>query len=471
MNKKKISLVGFMSFLILAIVIGLSKPFQPELSSQGHFILMMLLITIGLWIFKPRDIPFSISSGLFMASLLILDVPANIVFAGFSGTAVWTLIAALFFGFVLAKTGLGKRIAYFGIKNTHLSYAGLLTMWAIIGVVLSILTPSITVRIVIVTPIALNCVNICKLSKGSKGRSLVLLTAWAMALIPGTGWLTGSLTGPILSGFFASVPGLGAIEFSDWARVSLLPMSIISVLTVIGGYIVLKPSEPLSLSRDVFIEEYKKLGSISKDEKITGAILIATFIMFVSNSWHGIPDAATCLIAWFLLSLAGIIKGKEVSTGINWDLVIFVGAGMGFGAIFEYAGISKWMSLILVDALKPISASPWLFVYIVLILMFIWRFVDIAVFVPTQAIVVAILPQVSQAYGINPLVWVPLLCIAMNAFFLSYQNMFVLVAEANMEGQGWTPKHLAQYGSVYFVASMITMLVAIPYWISIGMFS
>ena len=436
MSKKKISLAGFIVFLILAIVIGLSKPFQPELGSQGHLILMMLLITIGLWIFKPRDIPFSISSGLFMASLLVLKVPANIVFAGFSGTAVWTLISALFFGFVLAKTGLGKRIAYFGMKNTRLSYAGLLIMWVLIGVVLSILTPSITVRIVIVTPIALNCVNICKLPKGSKGRSLVLLTAWAMALIPGTGWLTGSLAGPILSGFYASVPGLATIEFSAWAKVSLLPIAIISLLTVIGGYIVLKPSEPLNLSRDIFIEEYKKLGSMSKGEKVTGAILVGTFIMFVTNSFHGIPDAATCLIAWFLLSLAGIIKGNEVSTGINWDLVIFVGTGMGFGSIFEYSDVSKWLSSILVDALKPIAGSPWLFVYIVLILMFIWRFVDVAVFVPTMAIIVAILPQVSEAYGIHPLVWVPLLCIAMNAFFLSYQNMFALVAESNMAEMG-----------------------------------
>lgn len=196
-------------------------------------------------------------------------------------------------------------------------------------------------------------------------------------------------------------------------------MTIISLLTGIGGYIVLKPSQPLNLSRNLFIEEYKKLGSMSKDEKITGAILVLTFIMFITNSWHGIPDAATCLTAWFLLSLAGIIKGNEVSTGINWDLVIFIGTGMGFGAIFEYSGVSKWMSSILIDALKPIAGSPWSFVYIVLILMFIWRFVDIAVFVPTQAIIVAILPQVSEAYGIHLLVWVPILCISVNTFFLA----------------------------------------------------
>ncbi len=466
---KKINLWGFLIFLVIGILVGALKPFRPDLSPQGHFILMMLLITVGLWIFKPFGLPFSISGALFMASLLATGVPAGNVFSGFTGAAVWSLIPALFFGFVLAKTGLGKRIAYLGMRSTKLSYAGILFMWAVIGIVLSLLTPSITVRVAIVTPIALNCVNICNLPEGSKGRSLILLTAWAMAVIPGTGWLSGSLAGPILSGLYASVPGLGAIEFGAWAKVSLLPVMVISLLTVIGGYFVLKPSEPLKLSRDIFVEEYRKLGPLSKQEKIAGIILIASFLMFVTGPLHHIPDAATCLTAWFLLAAFGIIKHNEISTGINWDLVIFVGTAMGFGAVFAQSGVSNWMSSVLVHALAPVSGNPWVFIYVVLFVMFAWRFVDIAVYIPTMAIIAAVAPQIAEVYGINSLVWVPLLCIAMNAFFLSYQNMFTLVAEANMAGKGWTSKHLGQYGIVYFIASMISMLIAIPYWVSIGM--
>jgi len=73
-------------------------------------------------------------------------------------------------------------------------------------------------------------------------------------------------------------------------------------------------------------------------------------------------------------------------------------------------------------------------------------------------------------YNINPLIWVPLACIAVNSFFLSYTNLFALVAEANMGGKGWTAEHFAKYGAVYFIVSMIVMLAAVPYWISIGMF-
>ena len=195
--KKQLYRFSFLIFLLLGLWVGIGQPFQPALDGRGHRILMLLVFTLGLWILKPLGIPFSISSAFFMASMLAIGLPASAVFSGFTGTAVWVLIPALFFGFVLARTGLGKRIALLGLKYAGLSYGGLLLIWVVIGVVLSILTPSITVRVVIIAPIALNFVNICGLPEGSKGRSLILLSAWAMALIPGTAWLSGSLGEPI----------------------------------------------------------------------------------------------------------------------------------------------------------------------------------------------------------------------------------------------------------------------------------
>lgn len=469
MNKKA-SIAGAAVFLIIGIIILFAKPFLPALSDKGHYVISMLIITIGLWIFRPFAIPLSVSGAFFMASALVIGIPAKEVFSGFSTSAVWTLIPALFFGFALAKTGLGKRIAYFGMKITTLSYGKLLLMWALIGIALSALTPSINVRVVIITPIALNCVDILKLEKGSKERSLILLSAFAMAIIPGTGWITGSLNGPVINGLYTAVPQLGAITFNEWLKVSLLPAGLISVLTLVLGYFTIKPSKPLKLSKEIFIEEYNKLGSPSKQEKVTGLILTLSFIMFVTNSIHHVPDAATCLIALFLLTAFGIVKLGDVGSGISWDLVIFIGTAMGLSAIFTQSGVSGWLSSILLKAISPVCVSPWLFIYTTLIAMFLLRFIDIASFIPTMAVLMSVIPQLSASYGINPLVWIPLFTIAINAFFLNYQNMFALVAESNFENNGWVKKHFSIYGCVYFVACMIAMLFAIPYWMAIGMF-
>ena len=461
---------GFSAMLILGVVIGVSQMFSPAVDVRGHEVFMTLIITVGLWIFKPFDLPFSISSGLFMAALLAFGVPAANVFSGFSGTAVWTLIPALFFGFALAKTGLGKRIAYFGMSAIHVSYAGLIVMWTVIGVVLSMLTPSITVRVVIVTPIALQCVQICGLPEGSKARSLILITAWGMAVIPGTGWMSGSLAGPILSGFYASVPELGAIDFHSWAKVSLMPVAITTALTAVGGYFVLRPAEKLEVGKEVFREEYRKLGRMSLQEKVTGIVLTACFIMFMTTSLSHIPDAAICLFGMFALAMFGIIEAKDFSSGINWDLVVFIGTAMSLGSVFSVTGLSSWISDVLVGAIAPITGNPYLFVCAVLAMLFVWRFVDVAALIPSMAIISAIVPDVFARYGISPLIWLPLLCIPMNTFLLSYTNMFALIAEANMGELGWTGRHLTKYGMIYCAAGMVGVLISVPYWISIGMF-
>jgi di/tricarboxylate transporter len=109
-------------------------------------------------------------------------MPASTVFSGFTHTAIWTLVAALYFGFVLKKTGLGHRIAFMILKLFRPTYVSMILAWAVIGIALSLLTPSMTVRVAIMMPIAVNCCELCGLKPGSKGNSLILLTAFIMAL-------------------------------------------------------------------------------------------------------------------------------------------------------------------------------------------------------------------------------------------------------------------------------------------------
>lgn len=467
---QKIALVGFGVFAFAGFIIGMQMPFEPILNSLGHLVLMALLITVGFWIFKPGGISYTASGAFFMAMLLSFGMKPSQVFSGFTSPAVWSLIPALFFGFVLAKTGLGKRIAYFGMKKARLSYPGILVIWVAIGIVLSMLTPSITVRVVIMIPIALNCVDLCQLKPGSKGRSLILLTALGMALIPGTAWPSGSLAGPIISGLFSGVEGLRPITFFSWVQVAMMPMALISLIMVVGGYFVLRPEESLQVSRKTFEEEYEKLGKIKREEQITGILLIITFFLLATSSLHKIPDAAICLTAFFLLVVFKIIQTPEISSGISWDLVVFNGIAMSMSTVFQASGVSKWLSIVLVPLFEPLEGSPLLFSVVVLIGLFLWRFIDIALLIPTMAILVTILPEISAVAGVDPIIFVPLFCISLNAFFMSYQNMFALVAEANMQGRGWTATHLLRYGTLYFIAGIISVSVAVPYWESSGLF-
>ncbi|NQS75507.1 MAG: tricarboxylate transporter [Peptococcaceae bacterium] len=469
--KFKVTDAFFLVMLILALYVGLAKPWVPDLPPEGHLVLLALIVTIGMWIFAPLNIPRSVAGFFFLLFTLAIKVPAPNVFSGFTSGALWTLIPALFFGFVLIKTGLGKRIGFLVMKMFNPSYPMLIVAFVIIGLALSALTPSITVRCVIIVPIAVSVIEACQLELKSKGSALLLLTAWAMAVIPGTGWLTGSLHGPIILGMMEAIPDLkGMLTFSSYLQVMLIPALVLTLILIVGGYFALKPSEPITLKKEYFQEAYTKLGAWNKDQIVSAIVLTVCFLMFFTNKMHGIPDGATVLAGLFLLTAFGVVKGPEISTGISWDLIMFIGVAMSIGGVFGVTGVNKWLVGVLVPLIAPLTSSPWMLCYSIIILFFILRFFDVAVFIPTMTILIPILPEIANNFGINPLVWVPLFIMAANCFFLTYTNMFALVAESIAEKRSWTSGQSATYGMVYGVAVLITLAISIPYWTSIGMF-
>jgi len=468
-KKTQISLLTCGIPVLIAVFIMAAKPFSAELNDRGQIMLGVMLITLSIWIFKPFKLSFS-AGGLFLAfSSLVLGLTPAVVFSGFTQSAVWTLIPALFFGYALHKTGLGKRIALGIIKLFKPSYLSLIIAWVLIGVALSVLTPSTTVRVAIALPIAVQCCELCKLEKGSKGNSLILLTAFAMALIPGAGWLNGVLWGPMIQGSINNAFNTQVVTFDSWSGVMFLPMVVVTVLLVAGSLVVLGPKEKLSREAIDSLKE-THAGKMTRQEAITAVILVVVFGMFLTNRFHHIPDAAVCLAATFLFFLLGILEAKDFNIGVSWDLIVFIAMALSLNAIFIETGISRWLAGIIVPALAPIAGSPWLFMYGIIIIMFLWRFVDVAAFIPTIAILSPILPSIQAAYHISPLLWPAIFIMAGNAFFLAYQNIWAVMGQSIAGDRTWTSKHLGTYGVLYFAACLLTLLAAIPMWINAGLF-
>ncbi|MBA4422586.1 MAG: tricarboxylate transporter, partial [Syntrophus sp. (in: bacteria)] len=149
-----IRLLGIVLFTVAGLSIGIIKPFAPDLNPLGHAVLMSVFVAVGIWIFGTKWVPLSIGSMVMLLLLTLSGVKNSIAFNGYTTRAIWILIPALFFGFALNSTGLGKRLAYWVIGLFKPSYFSLTLSWVIIGLILSALTPSIMVRIAIVIPIA-----------------------------------------------------------------------------------------------------------------------------------------------------------------------------------------------------------------------------------------------------------------------------------------------------------------------------
>jgi len=470
LNQLKPSHLGSAVMIIIAAIIILFRPISG-LEEQGQIMLAALIVALCIWIFKPFNLTYAVG-GLFIALVgLLIGLEPTVVFAGFTQTALWTLVPAFFFGYTLQKTGLGRRIAMAIIKWCRPNYSALIFAWIPIGVVLSILTPATTVRVAIVVPVAVQCCELFGLKKGSRGNSLILLTAFAMALVPGSGWLTGVIWGPFIQGQVDAAGMVGLVTFNSWLSVLLLPVAISTVLLVVLGLVLLKPEEKLSAEAFLAVKN-QPMEKMSRHEIIASVILIAVFVASLTVNFHGLSTAEVCIIAMLLFFLFGVLETKDFNCAANWNLVIFIAMALGLGSIFAATGISGWLSGIVVPTLAPIAANPWLFVFVVMIFMFVWSMIDVAMFIPTIAIMVPILPDIQAAYGINPLIWIAMFILAGNAFFLAYQNMWAIMSRsiAAEKGRAWKSKHMSLYGLLYAAAVLLALLPTVPLWIYLGMF-
>jgi anion transporter len=466
----KIRITGIAVFILISIFLGIARPFAPGLNPQGHMVLVGVLAALGFWIFGAGRLPLTVGTICLLLVPLIGGVKLPLVFNGFTSRAVWILIPALFFGFALAKTGLGKRLAYWVIRSFKPGYLGFAVSWVIIGIVLSILTPSITVRFAIMVPVAAAMVEICRLQYGSRGASFIMLVAWSMALIPGTGWLTGSLWGPSSIGFFGATPGLeNVITFDSWLKAMLLPAELLALLFVVGLYLFLKPKEKLEMKMDVFKEQYKALGPMSLREKATLVILIITFVLLVTAQYTGISDAGICMGAFVLLALSGVIGPKDIGPAISWDMVLFMGAIIGLGAVFQETGVTAFLNRSFAPAIGSLAINPLVLIIVFLVVLFIWRFFEVAQLMPTMPFLLPFFPALAVTYGIHPLVLHVTMIMAANCFFMAYQQPFVIVGESLAGKAVWTPGHLRLAGIIYFVACLLSVSLSIPYWLAVGL--
>jgi hypothetical protein len=101
---------------------------------------------------------------------------------------------------------------------------------------------------------------------------------------------------------------------------------------------------------------------------------------------------------------------------------------------------------------------------------FLWRFFDVALFIPSIAILVPILPFIQEAYKISPLAWLFVFVMGGNSFVMAYQNMWAMMSRSIAGDRAFTNKHLGIYGVLYFAACLIALVVAIPMWIKAGLF-
>ncbi len=460
-------LAGIAVAVLLSAFIWLAHPFSG-LTFQGNGLIAVTITGLAFWIFRPPTMPYLLGGAILLAGGMLLKLPLHVVAAGYSSSAVWVLIPALYFGFALVKTGLGKRIAYWVLQIFEPGYLSICISWFVIGVLLSALTPSITVRLAIVMPIAMSLVEVCRLPDKSNGAALICFVAYAAAVLPGTGWQTGSLWGIILMGFYP--PELQPLVTADvWFKYMAFPWFLITLLYLVLLYVAFRPAKALALKQAVFRKHYAALGRFSRDEALCAAILVMALVLFSTEKWTGIPAPAAALMALVALMLVGIIELADIGTAVNWDIIHFFGVVIGLSVMFNAAGVSDWAKPILAPAILYLADSPLILLLALTIILWLIRFVDVAWGFTTLALLAPLLIPLHQQFDLHPALLSVAFIAAGNSFFLAYQQPFIITAESMMQTRGWSSRQVSKAGILFAISALMGIAASTIYWRAMGL--
>lgn len=458
-------------WILVAIAAGGGIALAPEpagLSHPAQLVLAILAFTVVMWAAEVMNN--GVTSILMMALMLFAGVrPIGVtngtvtgVFSGYADPAFWILLTVLYYGFAMKKTGLAERISYYILSLFPGTYGGILSAFFVIGLVLAMGIPSMTVRTAIMAPIAWALVQSLGLSPRSRGTALIMITTVEMAVVPGLAFLLGSLNGPVVIKMFgaAHVP----LTQASYAEVMTLPTLILCGLILVLNQLLLKPEEPLKASREFARTRLAALGSFKRAEVITALVVGISIVLWVGTK---LPSFMVGMFGMTAFALTGILRDPDIASGISWTLMLFLGGIFGLQNVIPEFRITNWMAGLMLPHVQAMIAAPILLVVVIALVMLALRFLDPTAFIALPLVFLPLEAPLSKA-GFPPMVVAAPLLLCSAPFWLPYTNFWIAMTEGITERQGFNRGELFRLATIYAFSAIVATVVGYFYWRMIG---
>jgi sodium-dependent dicarboxylate transporter 2/3/5 len=349
--QKVVDIQSKIIYFLLTIIFSFALTYalyEPSMDQAQLYVLFILFLAVGLWITEAIP-PFAV--GLLVFGFLIFAMnsyysridPDNVqsyymeYINSWSSSVIWLMLGGFFMAEAMRKTRLDQlvfrlSISRFGTKPKYI-LLGLMLTTAVFSMIMSN-TATTAMMIASVMPF------IRTLDEDSPFTKAVLLGISGAASLGGMGTLIGSPPNAI------AVEALNThgidVGFLEWMVVGF-PLSI--VLTLFFWMLLTRKYIPRK--REMIIELEKEdeeaPESIVKFERIKKRVVLGvlglTLVLWLTEKVHGIPASVVSLLPIILLTMSGIISGKDVRK-LPWDTLMLVAGGLALGLAIKETGLA-----------------------------------------------------------------------------------------------------------------------------------
>ena len=341
-------------------------PPLPDITLSARVSLGIVTLAAALWI--TEAIPaFAVALLVIGLQIIVLGQPGGLLFTADDRSAweayvrpwasppMWLFLGGLILARAAERASIDKSIAGAALRLTKGRPRRLLPMLMGVTFVFSMFmsnTATCAMMLTVLSP------ALARLPTDSPvARSLLLGVAFSASL-GGMATIIGSPPNAIAAGV---LDGHGGISFQHWMLLGLPPAILLAVLLwfwlsrPLAGF-----SSPLELDLPARNASAHGLedGLARWQRYLTLTILVATILLWMSGSLHGVPTAVISFFPIVTLSMIGVIRAQDIR-GLNWEVLLLLAGGLSLGVGIETSGLADWMG----RQLNAISLPSWLLVF------------------------------------------------------------------------------------------------------------
>ncbi len=391
---------------------------------------------------------------------------------GFSNGTVWLIFVAFMFARAFAKTGLGRRVAYWFIRAFGHKTLGLAYALAASDLVLAPGIPSGAARTGgVLFPIVRSLSSAFGSEPGESAGKIgrfIHLTTYQAHGINCAMFLTAMAANPMIVELAKKTANV-ELTWGTWALAAIVPglLSLLVVTYVI--YLIDRPEiRETPQAAQIAREELARMGAVTRDEKVVLCTFALALLLWMTGSMTHIEATVVALLGLGLMLLFGTITWDDVlGERTGWDTLIWFGGLVGMATMLSKLGMFKWFAA---TVSTEVTGMAWLPALIAIVLIYNYSgYLFASLTAHTVALYVPML-TVAVAVGAPPLFAALLL-----AFFSSLCVSLTHYAGGPAPvyfGSGYVT--LKRWWAIGFLVSVINIVIWLGiggvYWQMLGLF-
>jgi len=418
-----------------------------------------MLVTLSLW--GTGLVPGYVASTFLFVALILtgLAVPQD-VFASFSSSAIWLIVAGAVIGAAITHSGLGTRIGVFARPHLSKSYPALIAGLMLLGMALGFLMPSSLGRAAVLVPVGLALADALGLKKGSLGRTGVAVVIAIGTNMPSFAILPSNIPNVILAGVAEQSLGvhLGYTEYLllHYPILGVLKSAIIVALVVAFF--------PARLS-DNSVAPVKASGSKGQQAALF-VVLLITLGFWSTDQIHGINAAWVGLTAALVLMVPqlGFITPPTFKSSVDFSIILFVAGALTLGAVVNSSGLGDIIAHAVIQVLPFRAGSDFLNFMSLSVLG-----IGTSVFttVPGMpAVITPLTPELAQATGFSLKTVLMTQVIGFSTILFPYQ-IAPLIVTMGLAGESTRPL-LKVILSIFVISLLVLLPLDFLWWKVLG---